>query len=69
MSIAAIIAICLAVGFGAGSGTAAAVARARAQMNCLERSTAAGLDRSMSYRVCSRGRIRAAARAYRRGRV
>lgn len=69
MSIAAIIAICLAVGFGAGSGTAAAVARARAQMNCLERATASGLDRSVAYRVCARGRLRAGRQTYRRGRV
>lgn len=69
MSIATIIAICLAVGFGTGSGTAAAIARARAQMNCLERATAAGLDRATTYRVCSRGRLRAARLANRRGRV
>lgn len=69
MSIAAIIAICLAVGFGVGSGTAAGIANARAQMNCLERATGAGLDLAMTYRVCARGRLRAARRTARRGRV
>lgn len=60
MSIAAIIAICLAVGFGIGSGTAAGMARARSQMECLERATDNGLSTDTAHRVCSRRRYRAA---------